>query len=534
MRSNWGSGHPAVCVLPGYGKWNVCTVCFETGETRLCSLVNKDRSYKAMPKANGAQRESDGVVVVMTDSQHNEPIAKGPDFDHAGNVGKRKGMSGNARTNKPVGNNAKVRKLQNRLWTSAKQSPDRRFHALYDRVFRPDVLEEAWKRVSANKGSAGVDKQTLADIEAYGVDRFLSEIHQSLKAGNYHPSPTRRVEIPKPDGKKRPLGIPTVKDRVVQTAAKLVIEPIFEADFLPTSYGYRPRKTATEAAEAIRVSFPKGFKWTVEIDFADFFGSIDHDKLMELIEKRISDRRVLKLIRKWLKAGVLDQGQFSETVTGTPQGGVISPLLSNIFLHELDKRFTNTHNGQLVRFADDAVVMCKTESDAQKALNTLRAIADDLGLTLHPDKTKVIDLNEGREGFDFLGWHFHARVSGKLLEKGVRRYYLQRWPSARSMKRVRQKIKDRTGHNRNGTDIRIIIKELNRILRGWSNYFRTGNAALKFNRLDWYVVCRLRKLLVKRKGRNLKPGQVLQWTREWFETHGLFRLRGTVCYPGAA
>lgn len=526
--------------MPGYGKWNACKVRSGTGETRLCSLVNKDRTYKAMPKANGAQRESDGVVVATTPGQHKPRSAKGPDFDHAGRAGKRKGMSGTARTNNPIGHkandsgNANVRKLQNRLWACAKQFPDRRFHALHDRIFRPDVLKEAWRRVRANKGSAGVDKQTLAEIEAIGVDRFLSAIHHDLKTGNYRPAPTRRVEIPKSDGKKRPLGIPTVRDRITQTAAKIVLEPCFEADFLPSSFGYRPRRSATDACELIRTSFIKGLHHAVEIDFADFFGSIDHDKLMSLVEQRISDRKVLKLIKQWLRAGVLEQGTLTETVTGTPQGGVISPLLSNIFLHELDKQFTNTNNEVLVRYADDAVVLCRTEQHAHEVLKKLRTNAADLGLTLHPEKTKVVDLNEGRGGFDFLGWHFRARVSGRLLEQGTRRYYLHRWPSTQAMKRVRAKIKARTGRNRYGTDIRQIVAEINPILRGWSNYFGTGNAARKFNKLDWYVVDRLRQLLIKRKGRNLKPGETSQWTREWFESHGLFRLRGTVRYPGAA
>lgn len=427
-----------------------------------------------------------------------------------------------------------LRELQRKLWVAAKRSPGRRFHALYDRIFRSDVLLEAWRRVQRNKGAAGVDAQTLAGVREYGVERLLAELQRDLRRGSYRPRPVRRVSIPKPKGGVRPLGIPTVKDRVVQQAARMILEPIFEADFLDVSFGFRPRRSATDAKEVLRRSFIDGYSFVFEADIRDYFSAIDHERLLVKVSERVSDRRVLKLIRQCLQAGVMDEGVLSRSVAGTPQGGVISPLLSNIYLHALDEAFADGAHGRLVRYADDFVVMCKSDAQACAARELARKVLADLGLECHQEKTRVVDLTEGREGLDFLGCHFHARVSGKLLERGIRRYYLQRWPSQAAMKRVRQRIKALTGHSRNGTDIRKVISWINPILRGWGSYFRTGNAAIRFNQIDRYVVWRLRGLMRKRYGRNLRPGQTAIWTREWFEAHGLYRLRGTIRYPATA
>lgn len=422
----------------------------------------------------------------------------------------------------------KVRDLQRTLYRAAKADPGRRFHALFDKVHRRDVLERAWELVRRNRGAAGIDRITSTDIEQYGVDRLLDELATALRDGGYHSLAARRVFIPKPgSGERRPLSIPAVRDRIVQAATRIVLEPIFEADFVSCSFGFRPRRSAHDALQVLVDEAWRNRRWVVETDIANCYEAIPHDRLMQAIEERVVDGKVLTLVRGMLRAGVMQDGVVNTRDTGTPQGGVISPLLANIYLHRLDRQWQTDGDAVLVRYADDLVLMCKTRREAEHALGKVTAILTGLGLEPKPAKTRVVHLAEGGEGLDFLGFHHRWVRSRDPRYRHV--CFLARWPSRQAMQRARARVRELTARDRLRWPVEQVVQDLIRYLRGWAGYFRYGNSTVQFDQIIQHADRRLALLIAHRYQRGWWYGRKLLNSRP--DRYGLISLNGTIAAP---
>jgi RNA-directed DNA polymerase len=427
-----------------------------------------------------------------------------------------------------------VFRLRKQLYIKAKQEPKFRFYALYDRIYRHDVLAAAWGRVAINDGKPGVDGVSIKDIETspQGVEGFLEEIHETLKAKGYRAQAVRRVMIPKANGGERPLGIPTIRDRVIQTAAKLILEPIFEADFLDVSHGYRPRRSAHDALKAIMSGLEQGRTAVLDADLKGYFDSIPHDKLMACVEMRISDGSVLKLIRQWLRAPILEKPKDKHSPPrkvyprkGTPQGGVVSALLANLYLHWLDKRFHGPQGpacfagAQIVRYADDFVILARYQG--QRIADWVQASVEEwMGLEINRTKTRIVKLEESGENLDFLGYSFRFEPD----KFGRPKRFLNRVPSARACARERDKIRGMVNKKQCFVPIPELIEEVNGQLTGWANYFNKGRSRPAFRRMNRFVLQRMVRHLQRRSQRPYRPPEGVSWYAHFYKQLGLVQL----------
>jgi RNA-directed DNA polymerase len=393
----------------------------------------------------------------------------------------------------------KIQEFQRKLYEKAKANPKYRFYSLYDKTYRMDILEEAYRRSRANGGVSGVDGENFEDIESKGIKSYLEVLQKELKEERYKPMPVRRVYIPKSNGKQRPLGIPTIRDRIVQTAFLMILEPIFEADFKDSSYGFRPKRSAHDAVREVYKYLNWGCVEVYDVDLEKYFETVEHWKLMKLLARRILDGKILRVIKQWLSCGYVEDGHHRQSKQGTPQGGVISPLLSNIYLNPVDTVFERRGIGimregsiHLVRYADDMLILAQKNLD--KGIALLEYYMERLGLKINHEKTKRIRIDEGKS-VDFLGFRFH-NVRNKRTGKRLMLIY----PSPNSQRRCREKIK-RLVHHSIPLRLREQIENLNRYLEGWTNYFRIGNSSKVMGKLAQQINKRVRRVIQRRKGK---------------------------------
>jgi len=433
-----------------------------------------------------------------------------------------------------------IRTLQRKLYRKAKQEPAYRFYALFDKVYRADILSHAYCLVRANKGSAGIDGVSFEAIErAEGETAFVAELQEALKSKSYAPSPVKRVMIPKADGSKRPLGIPTIRDRVAQMAVKLVIEPIFEADFCDSSYGFRPKKSAHDAVNDIGYALNCGYTDVIDADVSKYFDSIPHAKLMAVLAERIVDGAILHIIRMWLKAPVVGEdedgtgrniGGGKANTQGTPQGGVISPLLANVYLHLLDRLWKRQHlqrrlEARLVRYADDFVVLCRKGTEQPMAV--IRRVFDRLGLRLNEHKTRVVNAKE--ESFDFLGFSFRVIASWRT---GSTYPHVQ--PSQKSLQKIKNEVTALTQRRLSRLPLPVVMKRVNQALLGWVGYFHYRNCSRSLEQLKGHAEQRVRTHLCKRhKVRSRWEGYIRFPNRLLYAKYGLFKVPTTAGWTRA-
>lgn len=469
----------------------------ETWETLPCQLSFewglKTKSYKAEPKW---MRDREGVGAAHNSRDYRDNTTR---YSEGAAVQSMPALQGGASDcRKATNGHIKAQELQRRLYRKSKRERRCRYYSLYDKVYHPDILMEAWQRVKKNRGACGVDGQGIKEIEEkVGIAEFLGETHKELKERTYCPQPIRRVYIPKPNGEKRPLGIPTIKDRVAQMAVKIIIEPIFEADFCNTSYGFRPKRNAHQAIEVVRKLITFGKKKVIDIDIAKYFDTIPHDRLLKKVAERIADKNILKLINQWLKAGVMEEGEVTGNEIGTPQGGVISPLLANIYLNHLDKKWEEERiekkvGAALVRYADDLIVV-SGHSERWLYQRLKEILEGELGLKISKDKSKVVDVE--KEVVGFLGFEIKRVKSRRSGKK-----YAICYPSKKAMKGIYEKVK-KIANPLTPIKAEDMIKKLNRLLSGWVNYFRIGHASKWFSKIKDYVNKKVRRFIRRKQNK---------------------------------